>query len=553
MSWIPDIPRQAQDSGTTLSKDINVGRLTSSLASRKNGVFLTKPPMRTRFLLLLLLILFPGSKAMAAPPDGTAAVIYIAAPCTAEHISIVPVETGSTSESDTEATATSYSSEETDSGPDTPSASSGVAAPSHGPLPALIINEVFPDPEGSDAEQEFIELRNLSSFTAQLNGWSIRDAKGRVFSFADRTIETSGYIALPYSETKINLTNTGFSLSLISDDGVVRDTLDVSENAVTGQSYARTGAGEWSWTPIVTENAKNEFPIPAQETDDTHVQIVPVQDTVVDTVTATEGTEAADEDMSEEPPLTLQELSDIPEGQIVSVSGIVSLAPGRAGKTIFAMQNDEAVHGVFVRMYGSSRPTLMVGDQVLVDARIRRTNGTLSLNALSGGVRVLTPLGVTATESAINDIDDDDSGILMRTYGEVIDSGKNWLLLADPEGTREITAYLPDGAVTGPVAIGDMVAVHGVVRHKNGTNEILLLSREDIQIHPQDDALSLLDSAIPAANAGREPLSIDRSTPHTGTGRDLPWMLAGTVALSYIIMRTISLFRQKKRTRMNTR
>lgn len=536
---------------------INVSHLTSSPASRKNGVFLTKPPMRTRLLLLPLLMLFPGSGAMAAPPDGTAVVIYIAAPCTAEHISIVPVKTGDTSEGDTEPTETSYDAEETDTALVAPSASSGAAAPSHSPLPTIIINEVFPDPEGSDAEQEFIELQNLSSFTAQLNGWSIRDAKGRVFSFADRTFEASGYITLPYSETKINLTNTGFSLSLISDDGVVRDTLDVSEKAVTGQSYARTGSGEWSWTPIVTEGAENRFPIPetqVQETDDASAQTVPVQDASVDAMTTTGDVATVNDDnISDGSPLTLQELNDIPEGQIVRVSGIVSLAPGRAGKTIFAMQDDEATRGVFVRMYGSSRPTLTVGDQVLVNARIRRTDGTLSLNALSGGVRVLTPLGVTATESAINDIDNNDSGILMRTYGEVIDRGKSWLLLADPEGTREITAYLPDGAVTGPVSIGDMITVHGVMRHKNGMNELLLLSREDIRILPQDDVLSLLDSAIPAANAGRAPLSIERSDPRTETEGRLPWMLVGIVALSYIMMRTIHSFRKNKQGQTTTK
>lgn len=514
--------------------------------------------MHTRFLLLLLLILFPGSKAIAAPPDDATAVIYVAAPCSVELLSIAPIDTTYISNDDTEMADESESPEGSGAATesDTPPTSSGVATPSHGPLPTLIINEVFPDPEGRDAEQEFIELRNLSSFTAQLNGWSIRDAKGRVFSFADRTLEASGYIALPYSETKINLTNTGFSLSLISDDGVVRDTLDVSEKAVTGQSYARTASGEWSWTPIVTEGAENEFPIPEtqiQETGNASAQTVPVQDTSVDAVTTTRDVETADDDISDEPTLALQELSDIPEGQIVRVSGIVSLAPGRAGKTIFAMQDDEAARGVFVRMYGSSRPTLTVGDQVLVNARIRRTNGTLSLNALSGGVRVLTPLGVPSTESAINDIDNNDSGILMRVYGEVIDSGKSWLLLADPEGTREITVYLPDGTVTGPVSIGDMVTVYGVVRHKNGTNELLILSRKDIQVHGQNEETSLLDSAIPAANAGREALLIDRSDPRTGTEGRLPWMLTGIVALSYIMMRIIHSFRKNRQVKTITK
>lgn len=505
--------------------------------------------MRTRFLLFLLLMLFPGSMAMAAPPENTAAVIYVTAPCSAEHLSIVPVGTTNASENDSGTTAAQQSSEETETEADTVT-SHGTTSSSHEPLPTLIINEVFPDPEGSDAAQEFIELRNLSSFTAQLNGWSIRDAKGRVFSFSDHSIEAFGYIVLPYSETRISLTNSGFSLSLISDDGMVRDALDVTEGAKTGQTYARTEAGTWSWTTMISAGTRNEFPVPETQPEDSgdvqeQTESI-VQDTTLDAEANTESADADPEEDVSEAPLSIQDLTDIPEDQIVTVSGIVSLAPGRAGKTIFAMQDDEAEYGIFVRMYGSIRPTLTVGDQVLVDARVRRTDGVLSLNAISGGVTVLTPLGVTATESAINDIGDDDSGILTSAHGEVIDSGKNWLLLADTEGTREITAYLPDGAVTGPVDVGDTVTVRGVVRHKNGTNGLLLLSREDIQVHAEDDAPSLLDSAIPAANAGREPLTVDPTTPRADSGGYIPWMLAGIVALLYVMVRILSLFRRKK-------
>lgn len=39
------------------------------------------------------------------------------------------------------------------------------------------INEVLPDPEGADNDQEFVEIVNASTFTTDLEGWTLADGR----------------------------------------------------------------------------------------------------------------------------------------------------------------------------------------------------------------------------------------------------------------------------------------------------------------------------------------------------------------------------------------
>lgn len=129
----------------------------------------------------------------------------------------------------------------------------------------VVINEILPSPEGSDAENEWIEIFNQNDFKIDLSGWQIIDTGGKtvVFTLPERTsIEPLDFLVFPRSITKITLNNDGDGLKLLRPDGNVLDDI-VYEKARRGQSYNRTIPGHepsrWAWSSILTPGAKNEI------------------------------------------------------------------------------------------------------------------------------------------------------------------------------------------------------------------------------------------------------------------------------------------------------
>lgn len=473
--------------------------------------------MRHALTPLLVLSLFLGAApALAAgvPQDATA-VIYAKGGCTAADLIVLPSEAAAHLPSDgptedTDDTPGQDNDAATPPAGDAPSDDGSSGTPARA-MPSISLSELFPDPEGTDADAEFIELHNASVFEADLDGWILKDGKDRAFALDGRTMPAGGYLVLPYATTKIALTNTGFSMSLIADDGTVQDTVDVGA-AVTGESYARNEDG-WRWTPIVTAGAVNEFPMPdaTASVDAAYASETTATDAgegaaALDTAAAGPGTGQENDITDGNPPLTVTDLDDRADGDLVTVSGVVSLPSGRAASTIFAIMDPDGGKGAFVRMYGTARPDVPALADVIVKGRVRRDDGTVSLNAVSGGVTLLASrTDLLPVDRDVNDIGESTNGILVSITGDVADKGTSWLLLADPEGTREITVRLPDGMPIGPVVIGSRLTAIGVVRYRNGSAELLSLDRSQLNVVPEaapETGSQLLDGAISAANAG---------------------------------------------------
>lgn len=133
----------------------------------------------------------------------------------------------------------------------------------------IIINEILPSPEGSDEQNEWIEIFNQNDFDVDLVDWQIGDMIGKTtaYTFPKGTkISPKGFLVLSRPETKITLNNDGDSLNLLQPDGKVIDALTY-EKAPLGQSYNRGGTKEgWFWSPILTPGAQNETSIPLSET-----------------------------------------------------------------------------------------------------------------------------------------------------------------------------------------------------------------------------------------------------------------------------------------------
>lgn len=100
------------------------------------------------------------------------------------------------------------------------------------------ISEVFPNPEGSDQESEWIEITNTSSVDVNLGNWIIDDGK-KPYIFPDNTVILAGATMILYrSETGIALNNNGEKIELKDYTGETMDSINY-ESSVEGQSYSK--------------------------------------------------------------------------------------------------------------------------------------------------------------------------------------------------------------------------------------------------------------------------------------------------------------------------
>ncbi|MFH2063108.1 MAG: lamin tail domain-containing protein, partial [bacterium] len=268
-----------------------------------------------------------------------------------------------------------------DSTPDT-------TGPTADPLAELRLNELLPNPVGTDTEGEFIEIVHVGPATASTAGWTLRDARGRSFGLPDVTLAPNQPVSFPYSQTKLTLVNSGGTLELVAPDGSVRDTVTYGEGD-EGESYARDGAN-WSWTPTPTPNQANEFPVPADEEPTTDE---PTDDEPV-----------ADEPVAEEP----VEETPTPEEETVSTSVRLSeflpdpVGDDATGEWIelhnFGLNAADLTGWKLDDIDGGSSPFELDGQSIPAGGYLTldRPTTKLSLNNDTDSVRLIRPDGSVA-------------------------------------------------------------------------------------------------------------------------------------------------------------
>ncbi len=128
-----------------------------------------------------------------------------------------------------------------------------------GVIISLNINEFIPNPDGSDEENEWIEIYNSGTNEADLKGWKIKDASDKEYNFSNEKIAAGGYLVLNRPQTKITINNDAETLSLIAPDGTVVSQIEYSGGSQEGYSFARYAKNDWRWTNILTPGKVNQF------------------------------------------------------------------------------------------------------------------------------------------------------------------------------------------------------------------------------------------------------------------------------------------------------
>lgn len=123
----------------------------------------------------------------------------------------------------------------------------------------VVLSELLPNPKGSDATQEWIELYNKEKASVDLAGWVVADgAREYVIGAKEEatTIKTGGYYVIDRETSGIALNNsTNEVVSLVDPFGKTTDEIDYAK-APEGESFALLDEA-WEWTSVVTKGKKN--------------------------------------------------------------------------------------------------------------------------------------------------------------------------------------------------------------------------------------------------------------------------------------------------------
>lgn len=106
----------------------------------------------------------------------------------------------------------------------------------------ILINEWLPNPPGSDADGEWVELWNNGNEAVALGGWRIETQNGQKFVLKKREIGVGEYLALYRSDTKLSLRNQNGGLSLYDAGGLLVHKASYVGSAPEGKSINRLGS-----------------------------------------------------------------------------------------------------------------------------------------------------------------------------------------------------------------------------------------------------------------------------------------------------------------------
>ncbi len=131
----------------------------------------------------------------------------------------------------------------------------------------LLINELFPNPDGADTENEFIELFNPQDRAINLKNWTIEDGSHTRYQFHSELIEPRAYYVLTRAKSSISLNNSGTETITLTDPfHRVIDEVSYTQKVGKDWSYGRM-TNEWSWSLKSTPLLQNVALKPNQKPD----------------------------------------------------------------------------------------------------------------------------------------------------------------------------------------------------------------------------------------------------------------------------------------------
>ncbi len=126
-------------------------------------------------------------------------------------------------------------------------------------ITSVVINEVLPNPKGTDSEDEFIEIKNASAKEINLDKWKLADATKKRFTLKNISIGPHEIIVFKRTETNISLNNSGKEdVRLFDQHDRLVEQITYEGKVEEDQSYARGKDNLFFWTKNITPGFENK-------------------------------------------------------------------------------------------------------------------------------------------------------------------------------------------------------------------------------------------------------------------------------------------------------
>ena len=323
----------------------------------------------------------------------------------------------------------------------------------------ILINELLPNPEENDRANEWIELVNLGAEQVDLEGWQLTDERTEYFFPTNSVIKADSYLVVFRTDSKIGLNNSGDKLLLIDPAGKVINGVEYT-SAKAGLSFARVNDRDWLWTDTPTEGGINQFTLEEEE--------------------IAESADSAKKDGVLT--VNLKQIQELESGDLVMISGVVTVEPGVLGKNIFYLMDETG--GVQIYCSGDC-PDVDLGDELKVAGKISVSQGNKRIKAKKEDVEIIGQREIVPVEVAISDIENYINS-LVKIRGQVLSIEKSNIYLSDEEDeTGAVYLKRSTGLKNSLFKEGQQVLITGIVELNK--EEVRLLPRcdEDIEIQGQ--------------------------------------------------------------------
>jgi len=330
----------------------------------------------------------------------------------------------------------------------------------------IVINEFLPDPEGSDSEGEFIELKNVGILNVNLLGWMIDDVDGgsSVYTISDDIeIAAGGIVLFNRAETKLALNNGGDTVRLLNPVGEIVSSY-IYSTSNEGISYNREGSA-YSESTTVTPGKENIITV-SQDDDEIEQEL--------------ENEIDEDEEDNEYVSVELKNVREEDKGTLIETEGIVSVPPGIFGDKIIYL----AGSGIQVYFSKEDYPNLMLGDKVSVKGELTTSLGEYRLKLAFADDVEKMKAGEPPVPHVVKtgDVDESMEGTLVTIQGYVSKTSGDTFYIDDDSGEVKIFIKGATNIDKPKMKKGMAVTVTGVVSRTNSGYRILPRFQEDIRM-----------------------------------------------------------------------
>jgi DNA/RNA endonuclease YhcR with UshA esterase domain len=345
-------------------------------------------------------------------------------------------------------------------------------------IKTLRLSEIYPNTGGNDLTDEFIEIENTGDQAVSLNGWSLTDASGTKFSFANESmIGAHSFKVFLHPETKIMLNNTGDTITLTAPDGSVSDSQTYAQTK-SALSYARSG-DLWNWTTTRTPNEPN---VVSGNSD-------PIPTTTPNTTTESSNSSPTTQSIGANTSsvLTIDEVKHLADGARVKVHGVVTALPNTFNSQTMYIQDETG--GIQLFKSDCLFPALVEGQSITATGVLSHVNGEARIKITNQKSLIAGSVGETITPTS----DTSSVGSLLTIAGVVVSRSGNRLALNVDGETLKVD--LPKSN-TKTYVKGSNIQVSGILATTKSGNVLKARTEKDIMVLPKEKTEQITSPAV---------------------------------------------------------